>query len=273
MLDGVGDRRQGITVRDGLQVTAGLKIGDVDPRDDRRACFLVSDMVSGLLGRSEGHNAAAIRSELQESMFTTCGVYRTEELLTDARDVIAGLRERARHLRVDDRGCRYNTDLGEALERRVRPLAESVNATFIEPCNVSSDTEIEALRAKTRDQTALIARLQSLVARAGPAAEATDAGPTGDNVITDYRRVASELRVAENNTPKTPTDTAAKIASRRERVARPFRTGDVGVGVDQPGQEGGVAEVNDAGPLGDGDAGADAGAATGRRDGLRGRRG
>lgn len=40
---------------------------------------------------------------------------------------------------------------------------------------VALRTEIEALRAKTRDQTALIARLQSLVARAGPAAEAGDA--------------------------------------------------------------------------------------------------
>jgi len=39
---------------------------------------------------------------------------------------------------------------------------------------VALRTEIEALRAKTREQTALIARLQSLVARAGPAAEAAD---------------------------------------------------------------------------------------------------
>lgn len=30
-------------IRPGLHVTRGLKIGDVDPRDDRRACFLVSD--------------------------------------------------------------------------------------------------------------------------------------------------------------------------------------------------------------------------------------
>lgn len=30
-------------IRDGLQVTKGLKIGDVDPRDDPAACFLVSD--------------------------------------------------------------------------------------------------------------------------------------------------------------------------------------------------------------------------------------
>jgi hypothetical protein len=49
-------------------------------------------------------------------MFTKCGVYRTEKLLTEARDEVAALRERARHLLVDDKGCRYNTDLGEALE-------------------------------------------------------------------------------------------------------------------------------------------------------------
>jgi xanthine dehydrogenase accessory factor len=30
-------------IHDGLQVTQGLKIGDVDPRDDASACFLVSD--------------------------------------------------------------------------------------------------------------------------------------------------------------------------------------------------------------------------------------
>ena len=35
--------------------------------------------------------------------------------------------------------------LGEALEKRVRPLAESVNASLILPCDVSKDSEIEAL--------------------------------------------------------------------------------------------------------------------------------
>jgi xanthine dehydrogenase accessory factor len=30
-------------IRDGIQVSRGLKIGDVDPRNDRSACFLVSD--------------------------------------------------------------------------------------------------------------------------------------------------------------------------------------------------------------------------------------
>lgn len=42
--------------------------------------------------------------------------------------------------------------LGEALERRVRPLAESVNAKIIEPCNVADDAQIDALFDKVRAQ-------------------------------------------------------------------------------------------------------------------------
>jgi enoyl-[acyl-carrier protein] reductase I len=43
------------------------------------------------------------------------------------------------------------TYLGEALERRVRPLAESLNARFIEPCDVSSDEQIAALMQRVRE--------------------------------------------------------------------------------------------------------------------------
>jgi enoyl-[acyl-carrier protein] reductase I len=41
--------------------------------------------------------------------------------------------------------------LGEALERRVRPLAESLGAKLIEPCNVQSDEEIDAFIARARE--------------------------------------------------------------------------------------------------------------------------
>lgn len=44
------------------------------------------------------------------------------------------------------------TFLGEALERRVRPLAESVGATLIEPCNVGEDDQIEALFRTVRNR-------------------------------------------------------------------------------------------------------------------------
>lgn len=40
---------------------------------------------------------------------------------------------------------------GETLERRVRPLAESLNARLIEPCDVSSDEQIAALMERARE--------------------------------------------------------------------------------------------------------------------------
>jgi enoyl-[acyl-carrier protein] reductase I len=39
----------------------------------------------------------------------------------------------------------------DKLERRVRPLAESLGATFIEPCNVNDDAQIEAVFARAQN--------------------------------------------------------------------------------------------------------------------------
>lgn len=39
---------------------------------------------------------------------------------------------------------------GEALERRVRPLAQSLDSSFVEPCDVSSDEQIAGLMEKVR---------------------------------------------------------------------------------------------------------------------------
>lgn len=43
------------------------------------------------------------------------------------------------------------TYVGEALERRVRPLAESLGAPLVEQCDVQSDEEIDALMARARE--------------------------------------------------------------------------------------------------------------------------
>ena len=37
-------------IRDGVRVTKGLKVGDIDPRDDRSACYLVSDKALAIGG-------------------------------------------------------------------------------------------------------------------------------------------------------------------------------------------------------------------------------
>jgi enoyl-[acyl-carrier protein] reductase I len=44
------------------------------------------------------------------------------------------------------------TFAGEPFERRVRPLAESVNARLILPCDVSNDAQVEAAFARIREQ-------------------------------------------------------------------------------------------------------------------------
>jgi succinate dehydrogenase / fumarate reductase, flavoprotein subunit len=97
------------------------------PAGDPEAEASVQALVSGLLSGTDGERPAVIRTELQEVMFSKCGVYRTKELLTEARDAVASLKARARTLRVDDRGCRYNTDLTDALELGF--LLDSAEAT------------------------------------------------------------------------------------------------------------------------------------------------
>jgi succinate dehydrogenase / fumarate reductase flavoprotein subunit len=87
-----------------------------EPARDLDAEASVQGRISGLFANAEGERPAVIRAELQEVMFTKCGVYRTEQLLAECRDEVRTLRARAEHLLVDDKGCRYNTDLGEALE-------------------------------------------------------------------------------------------------------------------------------------------------------------
>lgn len=44
------------------------------------------------------------------------------------------------------------TYLGEALERRVRPLAESMQSKFIEACDVNEDSQIDSLFKKVEEQ-------------------------------------------------------------------------------------------------------------------------
>ncbi len=101
--------------RAGKMMAAELE-GMPNPAPDRLAESRVQQDVVRLLGASGGERPAVIRAELQEVMFAKCGVYRTEALLRECRDAVAALRARSEDLLVDDKGCRYNTDLGEALE-------------------------------------------------------------------------------------------------------------------------------------------------------------
>jgi succinate dehydrogenase / fumarate reductase flavoprotein subunit len=59
---------------------------------------------------------AAIRRDLQQTMDLNAQVYRTEATLKQALTDIQELIRRYRHIAVQDKGARYNTDLLEAIE-------------------------------------------------------------------------------------------------------------------------------------------------------------
>lgn len=78
-------------------------------------------------------------------------------LLADKKGLIVGVANdhsiawgiaQALHQEGAELGFTY---IGEALERRVRPLAERVNSRLIEPCDLGSDEQIAALMDKVRE--------------------------------------------------------------------------------------------------------------------------
>jgi succinate dehydrogenase / fumarate reductase flavoprotein subunit len=72
--------------------------------------------VEGLLSRPFKEPWVKLRDEMQATMMDDCGVYRTGESLTRARDTIADLKRRYREIGIKDKGTVYNTGLLEVIE-------------------------------------------------------------------------------------------------------------------------------------------------------------
>jgi succinate dehydrogenase / fumarate reductase flavoprotein subunit len=94
------------------EFSANVPLPDVPAGAERP----VHEHLDGMLGRAEGHNAADIRSELQDSMFDLAFVVRTEEGLRKMQGILQNLRERYDDVYVQDTGKLYNTELMEAVE-------------------------------------------------------------------------------------------------------------------------------------------------------------
>lgn len=74
------------------------------------------DEIAELLGRKGIENSADIRKELQATMFSNSGVFRTPDRLAQQLGIIQDLRERFNRISLDDQSRRYNTELIEVLE-------------------------------------------------------------------------------------------------------------------------------------------------------------
>jgi len=72
--------------------------------------------VAELMSRAGRERAADVRNELQATMFTNSGVFRTPDKLTQQLGIIQDLRERFTRISMDDKSRKYNTELIETLE-------------------------------------------------------------------------------------------------------------------------------------------------------------
>ncbi len=72
--------------------------------------------IKELLSRPRNFPWVKLRDEMQRTMMDNCGVYRTEETLTRARDDIAMLKRQFATVGVQDKGTVFNTGLLEVLE-------------------------------------------------------------------------------------------------------------------------------------------------------------
>ncbi len=72
--------------------------------------------IDGLLSRPRQFPWVKLRDQMQTTMMDLCGVYRTEETLTQAADDIRVLKEQYATLGVQDKGSVFNTGLLEILE-------------------------------------------------------------------------------------------------------------------------------------------------------------
>lgn len=90
---------------------------DLEPAGEENLAW-VRDEVRALKEREEGHRAAEIRERMQQIMFEKVSVFRTDELLREAREELDELSEMADRIVIDDKGDVFNLDLTEAWETK-----------------------------------------------------------------------------------------------------------------------------------------------------------
>ena len=93
----------------------------------------VVQMLERLRNSNGTEKVAQIRKEMQETMDLNAQVYRNEDTLTKALHDVRALKERYKHVAIQDKGQRYNTDLLEAVELGfLLDLAEALAYTALE---------------------------------------------------------------------------------------------------------------------------------------------
>ncbi len=88
----------------------------VHKKPDSKDADRMLEEINRILTSSGDERVPVLRAELQESMTKNAGVFRTEESLLKQKRKLRKLREKFKHIRIDDKSKIYNTDLQEAIE-------------------------------------------------------------------------------------------------------------------------------------------------------------
>jgi len=105
-------RHVGQTIIEDLSKDGFLVHKEPDQKDADR----MLEEINSLMTSNGDERVPALRAELQESMTANAGVFRTEESLQKQKKKLKELRERFKHIKIDDKSKIYNTDLQEAIE-------------------------------------------------------------------------------------------------------------------------------------------------------------
>jgi len=92
-----------------------------------QAAAPAEERIQSLKDRTGGERVSRLRAVLQETMMEYCSVFRTDQGLNQAQEVVRDLKARYAQASLDDHSPRYNTDLTEALEfGSLLALAEAI---------------------------------------------------------------------------------------------------------------------------------------------------
>lgn len=105
-------RRTGAAI---ARYVEGRKLPEVDAN---RYLGEARQQLQALLDQPGELRIDQVRQEFQDCMTQYCGVFRTAELMQQGLTEIRALQQRYQHVRLDDRGTCWNTELIEALELR-----------------------------------------------------------------------------------------------------------------------------------------------------------
>lgn len=117
--------------RGGIALGEYCKEVDFAPLPENPEAGVQADLAK-LLANTQGIPAAKLRKAMQEVMMRNVGVFRTEQLLSEALERVRELKRQFADVYVSDRGKRFNTDLLETWElRNMLDLAEATTLSAL----------------------------------------------------------------------------------------------------------------------------------------------